>query len=96
LGFRQNREAIQHRGAELVKRCKCQLHLELQTGYPGQAAPGRLFLEIIEQRRLTNARFTADHEGAALTHANRLDKAIQDLAFSGAAEQHASGPYRAP
>ena len=55
-----------------------------------------MFLEIIEQRRLTNARFTPDHEGAALTHANRLGKAVQDLAFSGAAEQHASGPYRVP
>jgi len=36
VGVPAEPEAIRHRAAELVKRCKCQLHLELQTGYPGQ------------------------------------------------------------
>jgi hypothetical protein len=96
LRFRQNREAIEHRSTKLVKRRKRQLHLELQTRYPDQAAPRRPLLNVVNQRRLTNARFTADHQRTTLTPANHLDKVVQNLAFRNATQQHASGPYRSP
>jgi hypothetical protein len=37
---------------------------------------------IVQQRRLTHARFTAHHQGPALTHARSFDEPVQQVTFA--------------
>ena len=44
-----------------------------------------LLSQVVQQRRLTDARFTRDDEGPALAGANRFDELVQHAALNASA-----------
>ena len=47
-------QTFHERGAQLLQTGKRELHLRLDTGRPGNAAPGRLLHQMLQQRALAD------------------------------------------
>ena len=59
------------------------LHLRFDAGHLDHPKAGRLPSGIPEERRLPDAGFAADHEGAALAPAYIVQQPVKDLALLG-------------
>jgi hypothetical protein len=58
-----------------------QLHLGFDAARSGDPAPGSLVDDGVEQRRLPDARITAEHQHAAPAGAGIRDELIEDQGF---------------
>ena len=63
-------EAIQERRAQLLQPRERELHLRLDPGRPGDAAPGRVLHQILQQRALADPGLAAQHQRPARTRAH--------------------------
>ena len=65
-----------------------ELHLGLHARSPRKATPGRLLGDVLQERRLADARLAAQHQRRALADPDALQQPVQDLALPAAALQH--------
>ena len=82
LGSRETLEAAQHRRAQLVQPGERELHLRLDPGGAGHSAARGVLDQVVQQRRLANARFAVHHQDPALTRASSFDEPVEHLAFA--------------
>ena len=86
LWSRQRVEAVEQRCAQLVQAGERQLHLGLDAGRPHDAAVRRTRHQVLEQRRLADARLAAEHEHLAPAPADGLEQPFECLALAAPAE----------
>ena len=80
-------EPVQHGRAQLMQPGIGQLHLRLcASGAQHPPSIGALS-EVVQQRRLADARLAAEHEDLTLPGLTGRQQAIQELAFAAAAVQ---------
>lgn len=65
LGAWQVRQPFQQRYAQLMQAGERDLHLGLRAGNPHDPTPGAHRRQVVQQRRLADARLTAQHEHTA-------------------------------
>ena len=80
-------EAIQERRTQLLQPRVRELHLRLDPGRPGDAAPGRVRHQILQQRALADAGLPAQHQRPARTSAHARHQLIQRRALATPAKQ---------
>jgi len=86
LRRREHVKFIEQGCAHLVQRRERELHLRLDSCDAHDAAVRSSLGQVPQQRRLAYPRLAADHQCAALTPAQSLQKAIQFAALRGAAD----------
>ena len=98
LRGRQRLQAVQHRRAQLMQSGERELHLRLDAGGPRHPAARRLPGQVVQQRRLADARLAVHHQRPALARAKRPDQPVQHAALGAAACQPdgAAASLRAP
>ena len=94
LRTRQQRQAIQHRRAQLLQGRERELHLPLDTGGPRDPETRRRLDRVFQQRRLTDPRLASHNQRTALPTARRLEQPVEHLALAAPAEQLLSRPPR--
>ena len=80
-------QAIQERRAQLLQPRVRELHLRLDAGRPGNAAPGRVLHQILQQRALADPGLPAQHQRPARTRAHARHQLIQRRALAAPAKQ---------
>ena len=80
-------QAVQERRAQLLQSGVRQFDLGLDAGRPGNAAPGRVPHQILQQRGLADPGLAAQHQRPALTGAHAHHQLIQRGALAAAAKQ---------
>ena len=84
-------DAIQKRRAQLLQPRVRELHLRLDSGRPGDAAPRRVLHQILQQRTLAYPGLTAQHQRPAQTRAHARHQLIQRRALAASAKQPLRG-----
>ena len=67
LWLGQSLPQVEHRGAQLMQARIRELHLVLDAGRSRDATPGRALHDVLQQRRLADARLAAHDQDLALT-----------------------------
>jgi hypothetical protein len=80
-------QAIQERRAQLLQPRVREFHLRLDAGRPGNAAPGRVLDQILQQRALAGPGLPAQHQRPARARAHARHQLIQRRALAEPAEQ---------
>jgi hypothetical protein len=80
-------QAIHERCAQLLQPCVREFHLRLDTDRPGNAAPGRVLRQILQQRALAGPGLPAQHQRPARTRAHARHQLIQCCALAASAQQ---------
>ena len=80
-------QAIQERRTQLLQPRVRELHLRLDPGRPGNAAPGRVLHQILQQRALADPGLPAQHQRPARTSAHARHELIQRRALAAPAKQ---------
>ena len=80
-------QAIQERCAQLLQPRVRELHLRLDADRPGNAAPGRMLHQILQQRALADPGLPAQHQRPARTRAHTRHQLIQRRALAASAKQ---------
>ena len=81
LRTRQSVEVVEQRCAELVQTRERQLHLRLHAHRTSHPAPLCPVDQVVQQHGLAHAGVAVHHQCPALTVANRLDQAVEHVAF---------------
>ncbi len=84
LRWRQVRDLVQHRRAQLMEPGEGQRYLGLHARRARHPAPGGRGPrgQVVEQHGLAHARLAADHQGAALPGPDRLDESVEGGTFA--------------
>jgi hypothetical protein len=75
-------QAIQERQAQLLQTRIREFHLRLDAGRSDNAAPGRVFDQILQQRSLADPRLPADREHPAWARAHARHQLIERAALA--------------
>ena len=82
-------QAVEERRAQLLQSRVRELHLRLDPGRPGNAAPRRVLHQIVQQRALADSGLPAQHQRPARTGAQARHELIQRPALAAPAQQPA-------
>ena len=91
---RQPVEVIEQRCAELVQPGEGQLHLRLHAHRAGHPTPLCPVDQVVQQHGLAHAGVAAHHQRPALTGTNRLDEAVEHVAFAAPVRQPGRTPSK--
>ena len=80
-------QVIEERCAQLLQPRVRELHLRLDANRPGNAAPGRVPHQILQQRALADSGLPAQHQRPARTRAHTRHQLIQRGALAASAKQ---------
>ena len=83
LRLRQRVESVEHRRAELMDAGERQLHLRLDARDLRDTESRRLPGDVLEQRRLSDARLASDDQDGALTLAHVCQEPVEHFALAG-------------